>query len=70
LLTQPRSAIARWEAGAAREAIIDPLVAVSLDISRYFEVSAQESELRTRALAESIPGRLLQLDLERLSAAG
>jgi hypothetical protein len=71
LLMLTRSAIARLESGATQEAVVDPLIrAVSLDISRYFEVSAQESAQQIRALGESIPGRLLQLDLERLSAAG
>jgi len=43
---------------------------VSLGIARYFDLMAQECDVLVRSVAESIPGRLLRLDLERLSAAG
>jgi predicted heme/steroid binding protein len=71
LLDLARATVGRMERGASPDALLDPLVlAVSLGIARYFDLMAQECELLVRSVSESIPGRLLRLDLERLSAAG
>jgi predicted heme/steroid binding protein len=71
LLDLARATVERMERGASPDALLDPLVlAVSLGIARYFDLMAQECELLVRSVTESIPGRLLRLDLERLSAAG
>jgi predicted heme/steroid binding protein len=71
LLDLARATLERMERGASPDALLDPLVlAVSLGIARYFDLMAQECELLIRSVTESIPGRLLRLDLERLSAAG
>jgi predicted heme/steroid binding protein len=71
LLDLARATVERMERGASADALLDPLVlAVSLGIARYFDLMAQECELLIRSVTESIPGRLLRLDLERLSAAG
>lgn len=71
LLDLARATVERMERGASPDALLDPLVlAVSLGIARYFDLMAQECELLVRSITESIPGRLLRLDLERLSAAG
>jgi predicted heme/steroid binding protein len=71
LLDLARATLERMERGASPDALVDPLVlAVSLGIARYFDLMAQDCELLVRCITESIPGRLLRLDLERLSAAG
>jgi cytochrome b involved in lipid metabolism len=71
LLDLARATVERMERGASPDALLDPLVlAVSLSLARYFDLMAQECELLVRSVTESIPGRLLRLDLERLSAAG
>ncbi|HTV22770.1 MAG TPA: cytochrome b5 domain-containing protein [Polyangiaceae bacterium] len=71
LLDLARATVERMERGASPDALLEPLVlAVSLGIARYFDLMAQECDVLVRAVVESIPGRLLRLDLERLSAAG
>lgn len=71
LLDLARAMVERMERGASPDALLDPLVlAVSLGIARYFDLMAQECDAVVRSVAESIPGRLLRLDLQRLSAAG
>jgi cytochrome b involved in lipid metabolism len=71
LLDLARATVERMERGASPDALLEPLVlAVSLGIARYFDQMAQECDVVVRSVAESIPGRLLRLDLERLSAAG
>jgi predicted heme/steroid binding protein len=71
LLDLARATVERMERGASPDALLEPLVlAVSLGIARYFDLMAQECDVLVRSVAESIPGRLLRLDLERLSAAG
>src|SRR5690606_92571 len=63
LLDLARTTVERIERGADADAVLDPLVlAVSLGISRYFDLMAQECDLLVRFVAESIPGRLLRLD--------
>jgi predicted heme/steroid binding protein len=71
LLDLARATVERMERGASADALLEPLVlAVSLGVARYFDLMAQECELLVRSVAESMPGRLLRLDLEQLSAAG
>jgi hypothetical protein len=71
LLELASGALERIEGGANADDLVDPLVfAVTSSIARYFDQMAQECDAQVRALAESLPGRQLRLDLERLSAAG
>jgi hypothetical protein len=71
LLELASAALERLEGGALLDEVVEPLVrAISLGAGRYFDLLAQECDSQMRALSESIAGRTLQLDLERLSAAG
>jgi cytochrome b involved in lipid metabolism len=71
MLEVSSGALQRLERGAALEAVVESLIrTVATAISRYFDLLAHDCESQIRALDESLPGRRLQLDLERLSAAG
>lgn len=71
LLDLARAALERIEQGANADALLEALVrAASLEVSRYFDLMAHECDLLVRSLTESIPDRLLRLDLQQLSAAG
>jgi hypothetical protein len=71
LLELASGALERVEGGANADDLVDPLVfAVTSSMTRYFDQMAQDCDAQIRALAESLPGRQLRLDLERLSAAG
>jgi cytochrome b involved in lipid metabolism len=71
LLELASAGLERLERGAPLGAVTEPLIrAVSIIIRRYFNLLAQECDSQIRSLYESLPGRALQLDLERLSEAG
>jgi predicted heme/steroid binding protein len=71
LMELASGALGHLEAGASLDAVVEALVrAASVSIGRYFDLLAQDCDSQVRALSESMSGRPLQLDLERLSAAG
>jgi cytochrome b involved in lipid metabolism len=71
LLELAGGAVERLEGGANADDLVEPLiVAATSSIARYFDQMAQDCDAQIRALGESLPGRQLRLDLERLSAAG